>query len=389
MVSSNTETGISVTYQDDDGTLDFALAAAQTTVTSLLATDIKIGEDDQTKVDFETADEIHFYAANAHQVKIIDGAIVPASDNDIDLGTSSVEFKNAYFDGTVTSDAFAGPLTGDVTGNADTATALATARNIAGQSFDGSGNITIASTDLSNTSAIALLTASQTLTNKTLTSPQINTQVDMLARAELRFQDSSGGQYVALEAPATVSSNLTLVLPAADGSDGHFLKTDGSGTLSFAAASVSSLAADNLDAGDDAVTLTTSSGNITIDAAANNTDIIFKGTDGGSDTTFLTLDGSEAGAATFNDKLIIKSSHLNQGITQDSTNLFIVLDGTNAASANAGDNIVQDTSANDGDDILHEDFAYLHTGMQREVLEIRNSGGTLLKSMSGFAAGAV
>ena len=121
----------------------------------------------------------------------------------------------------------------------------------------------------------------------------------------------------------------------------------------------------------------------------NNTDIIFKGTDGGSDTTFLTLDGSEAGAATFNDKLIIKSSHLNQGITQDSTNLFIVLDGTNAASANAGDNIVQDTSANDGDDILHEDFAYLHTGMQREVLEIRNSGGTLLKSMSGFAAGAV
>jgi hypothetical protein len=37
--------------------------------------------------------------------------------NDVDLGTSSLEFKNAYFDGTVTSDAFAGPLTGDVTGN--------------------------------------------------------------------------------------------------------------------------------------------------------------------------------------------------------------------------------------------------------------------------------
>ncbi|MCS5558355.1 MAG: hypothetical protein NZ738_03055, partial [Oceanospirillaceae bacterium] len=36
----------------------------------------------------------------------------------IDLGTSSVEFKDAYFDGTVTSDAFAGPLTGNVTGDA-------------------------------------------------------------------------------------------------------------------------------------------------------------------------------------------------------------------------------------------------------------------------------
>ena len=108
MVSSNTETGITVAYQDGDGTLDFSLSAAQTTITSLLATDIKIGEDDQTKIDFETADEIHFYAANAHQVKIVDGAIVPATDNDVDLGTSSLEFKDAYFDGTVTADTFAG-----------------------------------------------------------------------------------------------------------------------------------------------------------------------------------------------------------------------------------------------------------------------------------------
>ena len=61
-----------------------------------------------------------------------------------------------------------GNVTGDVTGNADSATALANARTIAGQAFDGTGNITIASTDLSNTSAIALLTASQSLTNKTI-----------------------------------------------------------------------------------------------------------------------------------------------------------------------------------------------------------------------------
>ena len=126
MVGSNTETGITVTYEDGDNTLDFALGAAQTTITSLLATDIKIGEDDQTKIDFETADEIHFYAANAHQVKLVDGAIVPVTDNDIDLGTSSLEFKDAYFDGTVTSDAFAGPLTGNVTGNASGTAATVT-----------------------------------------------------------------------------------------------------------------------------------------------------------------------------------------------------------------------------------------------------------------------
>jgi len=68
---------------------------------------------------------------------------------------------------------FTGNMTGDVTGNADTATTLETARTIAGQSFDGSANITIASTDLSDTADIALLDSTQTLTNKTLTSPTI------------------------------------------------------------------------------------------------------------------------------------------------------------------------------------------------------------------------
>jgi hypothetical protein len=155
MVTSNTETGITVTYEDGDGTLDFVINPAQTTITSLLATDIKIGEDDQTKIDFGTADEIHFFAGNQNQIKLTNGALVPATDDDVDLGTSSAEFKNAFFDGTVTSDAFAGPLTGDVTGNASTATALETARTIGGTSFDGTSNISVALAD----TATALATA--------------------------------------------------------------------------------------------------------------------------------------------------------------------------------------------------------------------------------------
>ena len=96
---------------------------------------------------------------------------------------------------------------------------------------------------------IAQLAATQTLTNKTLTSPQINTQIDFLARAEARFQDASGGQYVALEAPATVSSSVTFTLPSADGSSGQSIVTDGSGALSFATtgASVSSDTSTNTD----------------------------------------------------------------------------------------------------------------------------------------------
>ena len=62
----------------------------------------------------------------------------------------------------------------------------------------------------------------------------------------------------------------------------------------------SSLAADDLSAGNAAVTLTTSSGNITIDTAAGDADIIFKGTDSSADITALTLDMSDAGTAVFN-----------------------------------------------------------------------------------------
>ena len=55
-----------------------------------------------------------------------------------------------------------------------------------------------------------------------------------------------------------------------------------------------SIAADDISAGDAAVTITTSSGNITIDAAGD-ADIIFKGTDDSADITALTLDMSAAG----------------------------------------------------------------------------------------------
>ena len=55
-----------------------------------------------------TNDHLEFYVdvsgSAVEQLKIQDGAIVPVTDNDIDLGTSSLEFKDAYFDGNVTLD---------------------------------------------------------------------------------------------------------------------------------------------------------------------------------------------------------------------------------------------------------------------------------------------
>ena len=145
------------------------------------------------------------------------------------------------------------------------------------------------------------------------------------------------------------SGGTAFNMPTSDGSDGHFLKTDGSGTLSFAAASVSSLAADNITEGDAAVTISTSSGNITIDATANDSDIILKGTDGGADTTFLTLDGSAAGAATFNGAITADAGVSIDNITIDGTE--IDLSSGDLTLDVAGD-IVLDAG---GDEVIFKD----------------------------------
>ena len=57
----------------------------------------------------------------------------------------------------------------------------------------------------------------------------------------ITLRDADGSNFVNLKAPATINSNFTLQLPAADGSNGHILTTNGSGVLSFQAPASSSL----------------------------------------------------------------------------------------------------------------------------------------------------
>jgi hypothetical protein len=117
------------------------------------------------------------------QLTITDGVLLPVTTNDIDLGSSSVQFKNAFIDGTLEADAYTvagtalneyiadtiGAMVGsntetniavtyqdgdntldfvvasdlDTSGNAATATALETARTIGGTSFKGTANIAV------------------------------------------------------------------------------------------------------------------------------------------------------------------------------------------------------------------------------------------------------
>ena len=60
--------------------------------------------DGDTSITADTDDQIDIKVAGTDQLTIKDGALSPVSDNDIDLGTSSLEYKDGYFDGTLHCD---------------------------------------------------------------------------------------------------------------------------------------------------------------------------------------------------------------------------------------------------------------------------------------------
>ena len=84
---------------------DVAVTAAQTTITSVLNASLVIGRDADNDIDFGTDNNIIFRAAAADQIVLKDGVLEPVSDDDIDLGSSSKQFKDGYFDGTLETDA--------------------------------------------------------------------------------------------------------------------------------------------------------------------------------------------------------------------------------------------------------------------------------------------
>ena len=189
MVSSNTETGISVTYEDGDNTLDFALGAAQTTITSLLATDIKIGEDDETKVDFGTVNEIHLYADNTKRVTVDATGLTVNSGS---LETATIDFTDG-----------------------DLAITIA----------DG-GGITAAAGITSTAAANALGTTSVT------GALQLKNAATSAGYLEFFEDTDNGTNKVTLIGPAS-TADITLTLPSSDGDSGQFLQTNGSGVMSW------------------------------------------------------------------------------------------------------------------------------------------------------------
>ena len=227
-----------------------------------------------------TNNHLEFYvevsSSAVQQFRIQDGAIVPITDNDIDLGTSSLEFKDLFIDGTA---------------------------NIDTLSLDG--------------------------TAITATGTEINL----------------------IDGGATVGTTAVVDGDGIIHNDGGTMRVTSAATFKTYFQEGISTAYDDLSTGDAAVNIATSAGDITIDAQGSDTDIILKGTDGGADTTFLTIDGSAAGKATFNSDVVVGGDLTVTGDdiimgTNTAGNLLIA-DGTNFNSVAVGSLSEISTVAND------------------------------------------
>jgi hypothetical protein len=111
------------------------------------------------------------------------------------------------------------------------------------------GDVAINGGDITTTSASATIfntnattinlggAATSLVIGATTGTTQVRNDLQLNAQSDLRFADSDSSNYVAFQAPATVSVDVTWTLPSADGTSGQVLSTNGSGTLSWATAS--------------------------------------------------------------------------------------------------------------------------------------------------------
>jgi len=147
MLTGNTETGITVTYQDGDGTIDFVVGTLNQDTTGNAATATAL----------ETARNIGGVSFD---------------------GTGNINLPGVNTSGNQ-----------DTSGNAATATKLATARTIAGVSFDGSANISLNNNAITN--GAGYITA-------TLTNEQVQDIVGAMVSGNsesgisVTYQDSDG-----------------------------------------------------------------------------------------------------------------------------------------------------------------------------------------------------
>jgi cytoskeletal protein CcmA (bactofilin family) len=308
MVSSNTETGISVTYDDIDNTLDFVISALPL-----------------SSIDIDGGTDIGAAIVDADLFIIDDGAggtnrKVTASrlKTYAQTGISTAYDDLTTGDAAVTVATSAGNITIDAQGD-DT--------DIIFKGTDGGVDTTFLTIDGSAAGAA-------TFNDKIVaTELDISGNVDIDGTLETDALSIASTTITATAAEINLidgdTARGTTAVVDADGilhNDGGTMRMTSAATFKTYFQTGISSAADDITTGDAAVNITTTSGNITIDAQAGDSDIIFKGTDDASDITALTLDMSAAGEAIFNAGIVIADAG-NIGSASDKDAIAIASNG--------------------------------------------------------------
>ena len=217
MLTSNTETGITVTYQDADGTIDFAVAS-------------------QTDENFTTADHSK-----------LDGI-----ESNATADQTGAEIKSLY-EGESDTNAFTDAEKTKLSGIETNATADQTAseiRTLVENASDSNVFTDADHTKLNGISANANVGITDLVSD---TSPQLGGDLDMNsnfissgilgiknqgAQSEMRlYCESNNAHYAGIKAPAHAdfSGDLSFILPSGYGSNGQVLQSNGSGGTSWVA----------------------------------------------------------------------------------------------------------------------------------------------------------
>ena len=299
-------------------------------------------------------------SSSVEQFVVKDGVIEPTTTNDIDLGASSKQFKDLYLDGTATIDGLAMPTTTvtDILDEdnmaSDSATALATQQSIkayvdsqvtaqdldfqadsggalsidldsesltftggTGIDTSGSGNAVTFAID----STVATLTGSQTLTNKTLTTPII-AEIDSGAAITLDATtdivlDADGGD-ITLKDGGTTFGNL-------NNSSGELVIQSGSTpttAITMSGADVT-IAGDLTISGDDLTMGTNTSGHIMVADGSNFNPVAVSGDVTISSAGAVTIANSAVESAMLNANVITGQTAITSGLDTSNDTILI------------------------------------------------------------------
>ena len=299
-------------------------------------------------------------SSSVEQLVIKDGVVEPTTNNDIDLGSGSKQFKDLHLDGTANVDGLAMPTT-TVTDildednmSSDSATSLATQQSIKAyvdsqvtaqdldfqgdsggalsidldsETLDIAGGTGIDTTGSGNTLTVAIdstvttLTGSQTLTNKTLTTPII-AEIDSGAAITLDattdiILDADGGD-ITLKDGGTTFGNL-------NNSSGELVIQSGSTpttAITMSGADVT-IAGDLTISGDDLTMGTNTSGHIMVADGSNFNPVAVSGDVTMSSAGAVTIASGAVETAMVNANVITGQTAITSGLDTSNDTVLI------------------------------------------------------------------